>query len=288
MSFDIYFDETPELKTHVNENNNQSLTLVTIGDSFTWGDELGQAQHHLGIDDLEHRERHMFGRLLQQKLNSNFVQSAMPGVGNSWMLQECNKLLSRLTPITDQIVVVITFSELARELHNVADVATNPVNQIYIDAVRAEQPLQKTFEQVEQYYWRQLARVQERYPKATILASFGFTHPVTSCDFLTAQTWPDVVYQHFGIDNYTKSSMLYLGCRCFGNVIDYCNASAKVKQEFIDYTAITEQSRNQMKATGAYGPTHHPLELAHQLWADYLYEEINNALGSSNKSRNNT
>ena len=51
----------------------KSTLLVTIGDSWTWGD---------GIDN---RVNNVYGRRLSNMLNSDWINIAWPGTANNWI-----------------------------------------------------------------------------------------------------------------------------------------------------------------------------------------------------------
>ena len=79
----LYTIDTQRSIIHEDINNNPTL-LVTIGDSWTWGDSLGRIDLDKNIaDDMDHRTSHIFGNLLAKKLDRDFLMLAKCGATNS-------------------------------------------------------------------------------------------------------------------------------------------------------------------------------------------------------------
>ena len=57
---------------------NRKTLVVTIGESWTWGDSLGKTQHKI-FDDKEFRLANVYGRRLADTLQADFLNIAKPG-----------------------------------------------------------------------------------------------------------------------------------------------------------------------------------------------------------------
>jgi len=78
------YGEAPERSWYYEFVTGKQDLLITVGDSWTWGDSLGQIDFDKGIfDDITHRTSHVFGRLLADKLNRDFLMLAKCGATNS-------------------------------------------------------------------------------------------------------------------------------------------------------------------------------------------------------------
>ena len=93
---------------------NDSL-LVTVGDSWTWGDSLHGINPDVGVWDDPKRLTSIYGHLLSAKLGSDFVNIAECGGSNIKMCDRAARLLELAVPQYKKIYVVITLTELGRE-----------------------------------------------------------------------------------------------------------------------------------------------------------------------------
>jgi hypothetical protein len=90
------------------DNNSDSL-VVTIGDSWTWGSDIS-------IDDNEDiRLSCVYGRLISDKLGSDWFNLSQPGAGNFWIADRAEEL-SKIIPQLEykKIIVVCTLTEIGR------------------------------------------------------------------------------------------------------------------------------------------------------------------------------
>jgi hypothetical protein len=70
-----------------NERAVDSDTLtITVGDSWTWGDSL----------DYDHRQTQIYGNLLAEKFNSDFINIGLCGGSNLHILKYLDRVLSHL------------------------------------------------------------------------------------------------------------------------------------------------------------------------------------------------
>lgn len=92
---------------HGKFDNKQNL-LVTIGDSYTWGQDLPPKQR---ID-------YVFGNNLAQALDTDWLNVAQVGASNSWILRYADQVIDLLATDTQykKIYVVVTLTETGREL----------------------------------------------------------------------------------------------------------------------------------------------------------------------------
>ena len=107
----------PDGKNYYHEVDRGSDTLViTIGDSWTWGDRLGKTTPE--YDDYQHRTSHIYGAHISQQLNANFINLGFPGFDNTHILLTFDKIFAQLTQSYRQCYVFFTLTESGRELKN--------------------------------------------------------------------------------------------------------------------------------------------------------------------------
>jgi hypothetical protein len=120
--------------------NGNDCLLITIGESWTWGDSLGNSDAGGGKDDKEFRLSNVFGGQLAKKINADWVNIAGPGASNEWIISQFERL-SEMNKFNDsfkdykKIYIVLTLTELCREAIPIVDltkinVVNDPLTQI--------------------------------------------------------------------------------------------------------------------------------------------------------------
>ena len=86
--------------------------LITIGDSWTWGDDL----------DEKIRLNSVFGGVVSNELKADFLNLGEPGAGN-WHIVRKIKELAQIASTLDykKIIVISTFTETARDFNSKDD-----------------------------------------------------------------------------------------------------------------------------------------------------------------------
>ena len=91
-------------------NRGSSILCVTIGDSWTWG------------SDLAERLETVYGNQLSKMMDADWLNLAIPGVGNHWIASkvvELNRIVDKIE--YDSIFVFCTFTEIGRQLDSQFD-----------------------------------------------------------------------------------------------------------------------------------------------------------------------
>jgi lysophospholipase L1-like esterase len=278
--FKIYFDNTwAWVKTDININKGRDLTLLTIGDSFTWGDELGKSH---GIwdapeNDSEYRESKIFGKLLSDRLDSNWVQHALPGGSNGWCILEIEKILGRLYHQTKKLIVIFTMTEIGRELTTV-----NP-NDEYLTAFYNQYKqgcrIVDSLTPIENMYWIKLREIQKLYPDITIICNYGFTWNIIPSEFLTEYNWKELCLKHSNITEYDKIHIFGTSTWLISQYLEKENLiTDQHKIEICNFYELNNRHQDLLDSSGIYFKRHHPREEGHKIWANYLYDEIQKRL----------
>jgi hypothetical protein len=105
---------------HENIQQHDSL-LIVAGDSWTWGDSLHGIDGTQGIYDDPQRLTSIYGHLLAEKLNFDFVNLAKTGCSNMTIYNYVCDILPHVVLNYKKIYVVMTLTENCREswLHNI-------------------------------------------------------------------------------------------------------------------------------------------------------------------------
>lgn len=226
-----------------------SNLLITVGDSWTYGDSLGNTRVRNGIDDTEYRLNHVYGNLISEQLDYDWMNLALPGGSNYCMLNWLGQLLTRKFNYA-QITCIITLTEAGR--HEEISWATGKLLQPALKNI-----VSKTYAMIKE--------LRLRFPRVEFKIAHNFTDSVpgynviekTWLEVLTNQQLQDdtfiVVSDHIKQLNYDHT---------YPDTIDVIDQALK-RIDILDACeyCCKEDSR-------------HPLEQGHKLWADYLVTHL--------------
>lgn len=233
------------------QTNSDSL-LITVGDSWTWGDSLGNTKARLKKDDADYRLAHVYGRLISQQLNSSWINLALPGISNYQMLSWLEHLL-QITPLDyKKIHCVITLTESGR--HEEIQLL-NPL----IDS------LQENLQLIVSNTYSRIQQLQNKYSQIRFVTAHNFTDPGKNYSGVE-QSWLEVMLgqriqnqTHVVVSEHIQQLNWDRVYPDTANIIDRALARVDLLDK-CEY-CVKEDSR-------------HPTESGHRAWADYLLEQI--------------
>jgi lysophospholipase L1-like esterase len=239
-------------------------TLLVLGDSWAWGDELGGSNGiDPKVDNVEYRMQTMFGHILAAKLNANWVQSALPGASYLYVVTELAKLLPRIAPHVGKVIVVMCFPDHGREV-NLSD---RYKELLHTDGMGLLDVTRK----IETEYYNEIERIIAPYNNVTCIAGPTFTDPIRPHKFNTPKIWTEIMIG--------KTNVCYNFTSGIWAIADYLNQEGlmtdKRKEEFMYITDSTFDRLTLMKGSGLFFERVHPKEEGHRQWANYLYEYLN-------------
>jgi len=251
----------------------QDTLLITVGDSWTWGDHLGNIDWNQAFDDPVRLEQ-IFGRHLADMLSADWVNLAEPGCSNYWMLEQLQDIEPLLAKHRyRRAVVVITLTEDLREATYTRrfDVDT-PYQEFY----NTTQSLEEFLITVEQFLLDNLEAYANQLPNVEFYVARAFTDfwPTNSSALLLDKTWCDVIQDHVQFNNYARPVPFVAQMAI--NPLTQKYLKDEYKQEFLDIMQRIE-TRWQFLGVSEYnlkGSTYHPNPSGHRLWADYLFTQI--------------
>lgn len=252
--------------------NGAETLLITVGDSWTWGDHLGNIDWDRASDD-PCRLQQIYGRLLADKLQADWVNLARPGCSNYWMLEKLQDIHPFIKNSTyKKIYLVITLTEDLREAEYTRRIEVIPVYQKFWE----ESNSIKTFLQsVENYLFDNLQNYFDSVDVIPVV-SRAFTDSWQTRPWLLDKTWCDVIQDNFNFANYQRP-VPFIGQMSINPLTNkFISQTPDRKLEFLD---IMELVGTRWKFLGAStynlkGSTCHPNPAGHQLWADYLYTQF--------------
>lgn len=226
--------------------------VITVGDSWTYGDSLGKTKVRNGIDDTEYRLAHVYGRLISDSRQANWINLALPGASNEMVLDWLSKLLASNQIKERHVTCIITLTEAGRHLENLLPAA---------DETSQQQALVTILE----HTYNKTQHLKEKYPNINFLAAHNFTDGLDGYGLLD-KTWLEVLLD-YQIQNGTFIVV--------SEHIDQMNYS----KTYRDKLEIVEKALARIELLDRCEycnkeDSRHPTEQGHILWADYLIGRI--------------
>lgn len=255
----------------------RNTLLITVGDSWTWGDHLGCIDWNSASNDPV-RLTQIYGRLLSNQLDADWVNLARPGCSNYWMLEKLQDIEPHLHRVRDQykkIYIIITLTEDLREAQYTRRIQ---VDETYQQMWMGSDNIESFLRQVENYLFLNLETYFKNLPFVSAHISRAFTDvwPDHSSPLLLDKTWCDVIQEHVNFDNYQRP-VPFIGQMSIDPLREkYIKNNIERKLEFLD---IMERvgTRWQFLGYSNYnlkGSTCHPNPEGHRLWSEYLYAKL--------------
>jgi hypothetical protein len=231
-------------------SRNSSQMLITAGDSWTYGDSLGDTKVRLGRDDTAYRTKHIYGAAMSRELGSSWINLALPGASNSLVIGWIDTLLSHRW-LHEDTICVLTLTESGRH-----------EDLQLIDRSLGTQ--QRALEKIVTHSYGQVDWLRLKHPKVKFVVAHNFTDRVGTTAL--EKTWLEVMLDrqiqngtHIVISEHIEQ--MNYDAR-FPDVLDIMDRAA-ARMDLLDSCeyCFKEDSR-------------HPNEQGHELWANYLLTQI--------------
>ena len=250
----------------------RNTLLITIGDSWTWGDHLGCIDWEHSCDDPM-RLTQIYGCKLADMMSADWVNIAKPGCSNYWMLEQL-QALQQFLPEYKNVHIVITLTEDLREAtyNRVIDLTPK-----YTELWNQSVSIREFLTLVEQYLFDNLDNVITSMPSVNYYISRAFTDSWAERSWLLDKTWCDVIQDQVRFNNYQKP-VPFIGQMSINPLTEkFIKDNTDRKIEFLD---IMERVSTRWNFLGdslynLKGSTCHPNPDGHQLWAEYLFCKLN-------------
>ena len=248
--------------------------LICAGDSWTWGDGLGNLNNNDSIiDDFECRTSHIYGALVSNRAGVDFVNFGMPGYAN---LAIVNQLFKNIVPAYQhqyqKITVVITLTEICREIM---------LDPIWVNQAQSFRDVNNFLLDYEKAMFATITDYKNQFPNIEVKVgrNFTYTFPENVPEFEFEQTWIDVIAEHTGQHNYPKNLRVLSGVAT-DPLVEYFEKNKiptpQWKPEFVTMLSDGIDAVNWLDNSPCNYKkfTRHPNEQGHRLWADYLYQQL--------------
>jgi hypothetical protein len=248
------------------DRKSQTL-VVTIGDSWTWGDDLPK----------DHRLDLVYGNQIANRVDADFLSLGECGAGN-WHIY--NKLVE-LANVVDQleynkIVVLCVFTETGRDFDSQHDRKIN-----YYEWLRDNISTAPDYYKFLKFINEQIAKkinqlLKERFNGVTVRFATNFVEPLGfEClaeNFITP-TWLQVYTPYQG-NCYLVTPWIMEKLESVFELYPKLD-----RTEFLIWIneladAATERAIICKCDNVKFGSLLHPLEPGHRAWADYIYQQV--------------
>ena len=238
-------------------SNNSKKLLVTIGDSWTYGDRLAEENPA----DKDFRLKHVYGYLICKELHTDFLNISVPGINNLWMVKKL-ELLCQNVEHYDQVNIIFMATEYGREFNTSFDL--DPVyTQMYKGCATAKDVVVELENHVSD-------RIEMcRSDKIKI---YTFTNYVTNLyKKSNPVNWLEILCNNKVEECYTIGSWVIPKFEALVDFNSDCNTT-ELKTELLTMMELAEKRFDIIYNTGynhknGYG---HPNSKGHAKFADYF------------------
>jgi hypothetical protein len=257
--------------------------VICYGDSWTWGDSLVKNITGSTVDQPYIRLDNVHGRKLADLTNSDFVNCAIPGIYNYWILDRLQILIDhdidRLCKRYQKIYIVVTLTEIGRDF-DFKNYCTDFENFFTVDSKTLPEELCKACERFDFFH---LDKIEKQLPdNVTMLVGRNFTHvhpdnkQLMKC--LLAKSWSDLLFQKQNFNFDQNVIIMSHGIDRFDNYV----RSKKIdnqhyKQWLSDVIYPIAKKQIDLLRRSKYNykiATKHPTPKGHEIWANYVFSQL--------------
>lgn len=242
--------------------------LITIGDSWTWGDSLGSTT--LEFNDKQTRHKQFYTNLLAKKLEADWIMLARCGCDNSWIIDQYTSISKKISNgyygQYDKVYVHVCLTELFRELEH----------KEYQDNLRQDLVDAMTFDEFCKIYFQRTItdRLVKPIPKLhSFSKNFWDINSVLEDYNFVPEIWQQLLFDETNIKNKVTTPMLSgLGIYPLTEFLKD-NKLKKLTYEFSDMLIKINETCDALiqSPLNSQVGTKHPTSHGHQIWANNLY-----------------
>jgi len=249
-----------------------SKLLVTIGESWTWGDSLRSSWKDR-TEDKEYRLANVFGGQLANMLAADFLNIAEPGQSNLWITDHFKLFSDNVEQFNyDEIIVVLTLTEVGREFQGDRDTLRN-----YCSDLENITHVDEFINQLSKYISDNIQTIKTDSYKLVIGTNFvdsNYDLPVLN------KTWVDIIADELSIS--IKRPCFVVGSWVFDRftqLLEYAKLYHK-EQYLSDILRAMNAAaeRTDFLLSSPYNfkvASKHPTPEGHKLWAEYIFKTLN-------------
>lgn len=235
--------------------------LVTVGDSWTWGDDITASNN----DDV--RLEKVFGNVLSNALGSDWLNLGQCGSGNFWLAEKVQELAHIIPTLNySRIYVVCTLTEVGREFNSTYDKQTD-----YVTWLKSNNHAD-LFRFLNNVAITKIINALTPFPNVVLRIGTNFVDQIgfeSAEPYLLTTPWIKLITDlnsacyvvgSYTINNFKRSTDLFPDKEILLTWL------VEITDEASKRNKILQDSRNFRNG--------HPLEVGHRQWANYIIQSL--------------
>jgi hypothetical protein len=246
-------------------DRNSNNLLVTIGDSWTWGDELKNPQDEA------------FGNLLSQRLAVDHLNLSVCGAGNHYIGQLFDDFIAYIEKHNNyqHKTCIVVLTEAARDFNGWFDRKVDYASWIK-KHVNTASDYYKFLEFIDDFTVNKILKANT-VPNLEILVAYNFVSPAHNSKLgplLLDKTWLEVIVGAEMTD-YCRVISPYI-FKKLEAILELENSAdpAIFRQWQIELLEQANKRLGIMENNQWFHVQRHPGDQGHKLWADYILEQL--------------
>lgn len=267
---------------YLERNNDCKNLVICYGDSWTWGDSIGNANAGKFISDSESRAQHIYANKLSEKLEADFINCAFPGIFNYWVHNRLKILvdndIEQLSKKYEHIWIIVTLTEIGR------DFEFSPYTQEFTKFYNINSGSHKDIlMQAEKFDFLKLLEISNQLPNnAELFVGRNFTDTFEEnkniLPNLMPVTWSRLLFEKQGMSDIPKIPMMSFAVKNFDKFIKEQKLDSVEYKQWMNDKILPESLKildllDKSMYNNKIG-SKHPTKQGHILWADYIYNYI--------------
>jgi len=279
----IYYFDYQNIQYYAERDVHKPNLVITIGDSWSWGDSLNNGKIKPGNDDVNYRMSYVYGGVLADKLDAGFINMSFPGCGNYWMsgmFDVCYRNIHNVSKNYEQVYIIVTFTEIGRLLE-----FENYREKLSIDILES---YNSVLEKIEAFDFKQINDFAANLPNnVEVITGRNFTDTfdnnikhLNNTTYLD-KTWLELLFEKQGFP-YNKPCRIMSGIGYDPLLELYKShnmADSNFRSWFLPNIVNVGLERLDLLDKSILNnnvATKHPTEEGHAIWTDYILNDIKN------------
>jgi hypothetical protein len=250
-------------------SRNSRTLLVTVGDSWTWGSDLS-----LNNKDDDFRKHHVFGNIVSQQLDCDWLNLGLCAQGNFWIASMVNELAQIIAELEyDRIHVVCTFTGVLRWFNTKYDLGIDYISW-FRQNINQQQDFDKLLVMLNQCCVNSIQTAVDRFDHVNLKFATNFVDPI---GFDAVPTQQHLQTPWYKILECNDTQKVYADT--YYNTV--YQAVEFIDPQFHDMFKtwlldVTHQFENRLKLLKDVDKfrNYHPLAQQHKKWASYVLENL--------------
>lgn len=241
--------------------------VVTAGDSWTWGDSLG-----------DNRLNEVYGRLISQKLDADWINIGSRGRSNSWILKSLLYLSTVLPEHYKKITVVVTLTENARDFET-SYTFPHDYHQNFKTHGDSFEFYESLLVAARDFWIEQIHEIQTNLNTSVIVGQNFVWHDLHKLDAVKlSNNWIEKIGEHQQRPNPVRTELvtgwIFDKVKVVQQMVPVGNAV--FQQWAIPYIDRASQVNSWLQGSDLNNQamSKHPVSKGHEIWANYILTQV--------------